>query len=400
MQILMVTPNYPPQLNPISLNNAKLVRAFIDAGVEVTVVTQEFNPLKYLKDDSPFWDKDPGTIIRLSPPWYAHPEKTANIAAKIRMRERTTSWFSSAAYDCCRRLLEKEPFDIIMSRSLPVDGMIVGYHMRKRFKTKWVAGINDPFPPCIDPEEPNRKKSVFDAYQKRWTRKTLSAADLVTFPSERLGRYMDRTLNLGLKERLVALHHIGWKMPREEPKQDIIEIVHAGTLGPNVSPMFFAWFNEKLKEHPGLVDRTRIIMFGKVHENTRNFLAEHGLNNLVTVEKPVPYEESLRRIARSTAVLLIEFCFEEGILLLSKFADYAVSGKPMLLFSPEVGTNSDLVGGYSHPGFLGQGEEKVKERIDRFLGRLDKGESLADYACPRPDNFEPEHVAGALLAAL
>jgi hypothetical protein len=396
----MVTPNYPPQLNPISLNNVKLVRAFIGAGVEVTVVTQEFSPLKYLRDDSPFWGKDTGTIIRLSPPWYAHPEKVANIAAKIRFRERTTSWFSSAAYNRCRRLIKEKAFDLIVTRSLPVDAMIVGYHLRKRFKTKWVAGINDPFPFCIDPEEPNRKKSVFDDYQKGWTRKTLSAADYVTFPSERLGRYMDRTLNLGLKERLLTLPHIGWKAPPEKPGNDKIEIVHAGTLGPNVSPMFFLWFSEKLKEHPGLVDRTRIVMFGKVHENTRNFLAEHGLDNLVTVEKPVSYKESLRRIARATAVLLIEFCFEEGILLLSKFADYAVSGKPMLLFSPEVGTNSDLVGGYSHQGFLGQDEEKVKYGIDRFLRRLDKGESLDDYSCPRPENFEPEQVARTLLAKL
>ncbi len=399
----MVTPNFPPQLNPESICNGKLAQALVDSGVELTVVTQSFNPAKHIKDESPCWNGNMGKVMRLSPPWYSITERTGNLPAKIRMRERSTSWFSSAAYGYCRRLLRGQSFDIILSRSNPVDAMIVGYCLRKDFNIKWVAGLNDPHPTCFYPEPYGKgyPDSFFEHSQTRWTRKALSIADHVLFPCERLGRYMIKALNLKAEGRMIVAPHIGWRRDALKSKDDYINILHIGTLGPpRVSKNFLRCFYDLLLEHSGTIDNIRLIFLGRTDEKLRRFIKENGMESHIIIENQVSYEESLKRIDEASVILLMEATLKEGIFFPSKFCDYAISNKPLLLFSPEKGTISDLVGGYSHPGFLGQEEKRFKYGIDRLLRRLDKNESLSDYTCPRPDEFEAKHVVNDLLAGI
>ena len=105
-------------------------------------------------------------------------------------------------------------------------------------------------------------------------------------------------------------------------------------------------------------------------------------------------------MSEAHALLIMEAPFKEGIFFPSKFSDYAMSRKPLLIFSPENGTLSDFVGGRRHPGFLGQEESGYREGINRLLERLSRGEGLADYAYASPEYFDPDRVASGLLDVL
>ena len=105
-------------------------------------------------------------------------------------------------------------------------------------------------------------------------------------------------------------------------------------------------------------------------------------------------------MAQAAALLLMEATLDEGIYLPSKFCDYSRSGKPLLLFCPEAGTIADLVGGYQHPGFLGQNEKQYGPRIDLFLDRLAQGQNLQDYAYPRPQEFEARTIVDQFLSLI
>ena len=395
-RILLIAPNFPPQLNAEAIVNGKLARALINQGMDCTVVAQAPDPRFHLHDASNCWENKLGKVIRLSPPRYLRPWKLANIVSKAVMAERYCSWFSLAASRYCRKLVRQTTFDLVITRSLPVDAMLVGYRLKKEFNLKWIAGFNDPFPPCLDAEE-GSPRSIFDHYELALVRQALSCADRILFPSRRLAAGMLAHWKLPLDDRVVVAPHIGWKAPALDSSSRAEEIINIGTLGPEVSILFPKLFAETIQTHPRLAERISLHLVGRVHPSYQAQIRERGLEPQVQVEAPVSYEESLQRMAESLALVVLEFNFQEGINLLSKVADYAVSRKPLLFFSPSVGITSDLVGGFSHPGFLGQQEETVRRGLDRFWRRVEEGAPLADYQFPHSEQFEPANVVEKIL---
>lgn len=400
MKILIITPSFPPILNPESICAGKLAQALVEAGVEVTVVSQSLETYPGMEDDSPCWSGDMGRVVRLAAPWYG--KKAGSLAAKTLRLDRLASWFHLAAIEYCNRLLEGERFDLVMSRAPHGDSMYAVHRLKKKFKFKWMASFADPFPTFFLPEPYGRGKAIgfFQSRQAAWARQALELADYVRFPSERLGRYMENRLGLDLGHKMIVAPHIGWRRRSEGRKDDVFDILHAGGIGlPRVSTGLFAAFADAIAEHPALREKVRISFLGHVHDQLRAFIDESGMDGLVGFESPVPFEKSLERMDRADALLLVEAPFREGIFLPSKFCDYAVCEKPLLLYSPGDGMIFDLVGS-SHPGFLGQDEAGCREAFERLLTRIASGESLEDYRYARPEEFYSERVAKKLLDAV
>jgi hypothetical protein len=381
---------------------AKLARALSEAGVEVTVVTRE-HPGDRMADSSARWKEGIGTVHRLPPPGY--PIKAANYLAKARRRDKDASWFSTAAKKFCVRELNPRSFDWVMSRAGNADAMEVALHLKRKYQVPWLASITDPFPYCFYPEPygAGRAETIFDRSQAAWTAAALADADHVIFPSERLARHLCQALGLDPGRRPIVSPHIGYPtetktQPDPGPK---FEVLHTGSIGlPRVKFEFFTALADAVGRLPGLSDQVRINLVGSVAPDLVRRLAESGLEKMIAVRPLVSYDESLGQMARAGALLLLEAPMKEGIFLPSKFCDYAVSGRPLLLFGPETGTISDHVGGLDHPGFLGQQPENYLPGLERFLERVRRGGPLDDYAFPDPDRFAPDRVARDLLEAI
>jgi hypothetical protein len=292
----------------------------------------------------------------------------------------------------------------MITRFFPTEPTFVGYYLRRRFPVRWAASLNDPPTSLSPPPYSDGRPNSLQSFEFRRLKKALALADRVIFPSVRLAGYYQQKLGCQFQAPPLVVPHIGWKEDSTPPISDKFEIVHAGPLRtPRVSAVsasFFTCFSRRLPRYPGLADRIKFTVLGGADSVFQRFLQENQLETLVQIENHDSFEKSQRRIAKADALLLIEAPLSEGIFLPSKFSDYAVSGKPLLLLSPEPGAISDLVGGYRHPGFLGHQEKLFEPMLDRFLDRIAQKQSLADYACPRPQDFEPRHVVKDLLARL
>lgn len=405
MKILMVTFQFPPVLDPETICTGKLVRALLERGVDLTVATVA--TLSYQRlDDSPSWKQDLGKVRRFSPPRYSH--SLVKFAARMRGLEPRSSVFYAKPIALqmkrwCRQLLETESFDLLLTRSLPADSIAVGAYLRRHCRVKWVASLDDPYPGALGPPPygQNRAVSLRERYQAKWLRRALARADQVIFPSWRLGLHMEKKLGISLASRMRVIPHIGWKASPRELNPEGLEILHAGSVGlPRVNQAFLDRICQAVQNYPSLKNTLRISFLGTVDSGFRNYLQSRYPQSQLRFEAPVCYEDSLKRIAQATALLLMEGSLDNGIYLPSKFCDYSVSEKPLLLFCPESGTVADLVGGYQHPGFLGQDEKHYGPRIDRFLARLAQGQNLKDYAYPRPQEFEARPIVDQLLSIL
>jgi glycosyltransferase involved in cell wall biosynthesis len=400
MELLIISPGYPPILAPESLCVGKLVRALTAQGVGVTVVCQDVTGAGWHSDAAEFWKPGPDRVHRLPPPRPSR--RAASLMAKARWMDGNTSWFGPAAIMKCRELLQRQKFDFMMSRAPNGDAFHAARLLKREFGIKWICNFDDPFPYFLLPE-PYGKGRASTWLDRRLLARLgkMSLPEHVTFPCARLRDYTERAWGVSFGHRSGVVPHIGWRGEPAPSEDGLFEILHTGGVGPQrVSEPLLQGFSRAFSRHPGLRTKVRISFLGVVHDSFQQLVRKHNLTDVFIFDSIDTYPVALGRVSRASALLLIEARLEEGIFLPSKFADYAVSGAPLLCYSPENGTIADLVGGHAHPGFLGQSEETCGEAINRLFDRLKREEDLSDYAYPRPDDFSPERVARELLSRL
>jgi len=400
----MITEHFPPCVDSEAIVAGKLAKALVEAGVEVEVVAGNFAGTGRVVSDSPGWRNGLGSVTRLRS---GVVDWRRDYWAKLRLLNEAGNAWSLAAYREGRRLLRETRFDLLISRTWSVMAMIAAWRLH-RPALPWLAVINDPYPESLVPvgQQPLPATArLRQALRRRFTRKALARASAVAFPTDRLRQYMERRLGLDLAAKSIIVPHIGWKAPIRRPLgQDrrVLNLLHCGYL--SIARNSEAWlqaFHQAFSERPDLKSRVMIHQIGPMRdaEFARKIKA-YELEENFSFRPTVGYEESLEYMAGADALLLVESVLEEGIFLPSKFADYAGSGRPIIMFSPERGSISDLVGGFRHPGFLGQKPEQAAPRLRDFLSAWNRGGSLDDYRFPDPDRFAPAAVATTLLDEL
>jgi hypothetical protein len=233
-------------------------------------------------------------------------------------------------------------------------------------------------------------------------RAALRHADALIAPSTRMAAYVNAAYDGVFGRRQIVLPHIGWSRSGNGPQPTaLVHLLHAGMMSQQRDSdrvvLMLARTLEKVRSS-GL--NVRITFTGAasgekaVPEQLREF------QRYLDWAPPVGYEESLAQMHNATALLLVEAVMREGIYMPSKLADYAVSGTPVLMFSPDEGTVADLVGGRTHPGFLTQDPELAATRMLAFIQKAAAQESLTTYRFPEPSRFSPERVAGTLIEGL
>lgn len=403
-RILFITETYPPALSPGALSVGKLVQACADAGHHVTVLARPRDPDgRAGTDPSPCWRALDDHAVRPPEPMGATRIILGGIARIWGRLPAIGSW-TYVAYRSARALLARGNFDCVMTGYLPFRTALVGYALKKEFGIPWVVRFPDPSPWCLYPEPygPGRPVTTRDRYMVRRVRDALRSADALIAPSARMTAYVNRVYDGVFGEHQIVLPHVGWSRPGngQRPRGQV-HILHAGIMTrQRESDRIATMLHRVLRAARALGLDVRLTFTGYVSEEQRLSQRMNDFGSHVDWAPPVPYEESLAQMSAATGLLLLEAVMGEGIYLPSKLADYAVSGRPVLMFSPETGTIADLVGGRAHPGFLTQDPELAATRLVEFIRKAAAGETLEAYRFPDPRQFAPERIAAALAAGL
>jgi glycosyltransferase involved in cell wall biosynthesis len=153
--------------------------------------------------------------------------------------------------------------------------------------------------------------------------------------------------------------------PYEE--QERFVITHTGFLYGRRDPLPFLKAVEKLTGRPG-IDRGhwRVNLVGTVElpYNVSEFLAAHGLDDIVTLHEHVPFKESLVHMRRASVLLLLQPGTTTQVP--SKLFEYIGMKKPILAISPKSGATSRIV---SEEGL---GEIADPDDVDDIVSALER----------------------------
>jgi len=373
MRILCINPVFVPVADSEALCSGKVVNALIERGIDTTVLSFELKANAGI-DGSRMWEPLEKVTVRVGSPPAREPLRSALLG--VRYRTTTYSRWLQNALETATRISATRPFDLIYSRSLPMVAHVAANWISRRLALPWVANINDPWDwhlfPGVSPSNPsllaNRVSSVDARVSDYWLRRTLKAADVITYPAERLWRFHERIS--GIRHAARVIPHIGLHVP-QRPAPGKIVIVHAGKIGTNEVTMrsaagFFRAMAKQMTRDPALRSLIELVFVGPRDNDTNRLAEEMGLGNNLVATGRVSYEQSLNHIGAADLCLLIEGDIQEGIYLPSKFADYIASGKPVIALSPAEGTIADL--GTERGVFRANPDDD--EAIDALLGQL------------------------------
>ena len=395
-KILVLAEMYPPQVEGIALSTWKFCCALAQRGFELTVISAAAGGAV-----EQWWTDPRIRLLRLPQLPGRLPRRLAGNLGRLYLRTYWGSWWAAGAYRAADRLIQTGGFRLLVTRTEPASGIVVGCGLARRHKICWLAAINDPHPTCLYPPPygPGRPSTLRDRRQCRWVARALESAAAVVVPCSKLERLErdHRVLPPGV--RAFVIPHCGLPAdPDPSPSSSqhgSIELAHVGVISSRNRGIQLLVETLKRMEgaDPELAGRYTVRLIGTVDQASRQLVAQSDFDRRFAFLPQLPPRECMQAIRGADALLLIEAPLREGVFLPGKYADYVSSGRPTLMFSPMSGAIADLVGGAAHPGFLSQDAKTAAERLAVFLRRKLGGDPCSDYVLPAGRGIAPgEHA--------
>ncbi len=281
-----------------------------------------------------------------------------------------TDDFDEYIEECLKKykeLSKKIKFDAIMTRSMPPESQIVGLKIREIDETiPWIVSLADPIgnnPYETAPLLFHRKKIIRKIYinapnfclnklckfsrnkyinrlgeLNRLQCAVIEKADIVIVPDEEQGRFIIPNENEFLKKCLVIPHSYDKKLyPKDIKRKDKGKIIfsfvgHSDALR-SIEP--FVRAVKLIKDlNPEVLENIKFRFVGNIPQNIINMIYVYFLQNVISVEKPVNYGESLKIMKESDYLIHIDAYFSMlpygSIFFAAKIADYMGAKKPII----------------------------------------------------------------------
>jgi hypothetical protein len=243
--------------------------------------------------------------------------------------------FVRRARDQVRKIVDAVAPDIVMTVTTPLLWHRVGLEIKKDFPSlPWAAFFADPRPLGLLPP-PFRRRGPMTAYKAWLCRRVLSRADAVIGPHRYMLDWMEDRLGVSLSGRRYVIPHCGLKAePDVHAHAYRGWLLHVGTLAAGqVTVDLLKAIRATTHKHP---DAFRGLMcVGRVAPSVHKLAASLGMERCVKAIGRVPPDQAAAMVAAADATLLADTPLDIGYFLHSKFADYAVNGRPILMVGPE-----------------------------------------------------------------
>jgi glycosyltransferase involved in cell wall biosynthesis len=228
MNIVCVSHNSPPLNDAEALCTARLLSALVECGVNVHLIAAELHPSLEPSIGAELMDKRiKTTYVRAKADSFTR----LTACARFQFHSQRVEWIAPAI-EATRVVLGKYENPILLTRAFPMASNLVGYYCRKNARA-WVAHFSDPYPPF---EWQNHWYSRFvRPVHRRWARRILKNADLITVTCPNAIRYIEEKSGLSFRHKAEVVTHLA--LPKLKPgsfkldrKHDEFVIAHIGTM--------------------------------------------------------------------------------------------------------------------------------------------------------------------------
>lgn len=289
-----------------------------------------------------------------------------------------------------KKLMKNNQYDYVLTKNSP--SLLLGNYLKQKYGLKWVATWNDPYPTRNYPAPYGEGAFAKNTRRENRVIKIMTQADVHVFPSDRIRNHMLKYLKINAEKTRIIPHVV---LDTEDIFQtkhyDKFKIIHSGNLQSPRNPKSFLIALSKLRKKYTNFN-TEFSIMGNYDKNTDNTIKELGLSDIIKIEKPVSYLDSLKKIKNYDMALIIEAPCEEGIFMPTKVSDFMQCKIPIFAISPKVGVLNDLFKeGYVKYFADVTDVDAIYKELDRLYNDY-LNDKFRDYQCVIPKNFTEEYT--------
>lgn len=390
MNILLVSPYFPP-FNAIgALRAGKLAKHFMAQGHEVRVIAAETSylsrtiPLETPEESvqrckiySPDmlwgnWRQNWQSLFGSQP----SSAKTTLLAKTVRalagiyrtffcFPDRYFGWIPPALL-ASRRICANWKPDIVYATAQPYSALVVGRAIARRHDAAFVAEFRDLWSDNHYLDAPEWRARI-DAWLED---RVVEDADLVVSVSDVLSE------KLRVRHRRPTKTIFNGFDPDDFPEHvapdpSVFEIVYTGSVyaGRRDPTSLFRVLNELGDK----ASHVRVRFFGRNLDIVRELASKAGVSHLVEVGGEIPYREALERQCAADALLLLlwDTPAEKGVLT-GKIFEYLASRRPIVLLGGQDGSAADLIR-ERQAGHVASGKEDLEQYLLSLLSQQAAG---------------------------
>jgi glycosyltransferase involved in cell wall biosynthesis len=341
MRLLVITHTFPPSRHANAKRPYYLVKGFLDAGWEVDIVTGSLDmengaaetvvhpALRIIRR------KDP--VEQLCRKFAGHPSlfRCVTLAINGLLWPDYYIFWSRRALRTCGNATG---YDRVLTFVHPPSLLLSGLSPR-RVGPRWIFDFQDSITPFFR-QLPRRLpwQRMLLPVLRKLERHTLHQAGRVVFTSDTNRRAY---IQAGLVEES-ATAHIPYFFDADtfrapaEAIPDRFQIVHPGTFdwrGARSPETFLRALARFLEKKPGARPHTHFLFHGNWFADHDHFIRELKLQDVVSINPAVSYDEYIRKL-RQSPILLLVVSSTHNLFMPSKIVDYFGAQRPILSFVP------------------------------------------------------------------
>lgn len=375
-----------------ALCTIRLLSALADCGAHVHLVAADLPPTLDPTIQDELMDKrikttyvqaDAGRLARMA------------AGARFQFHSQRIEWIAPAI-KATRAVLREYKNPILMTRAFPMASNLVGYYCREN-SAAWVAHFSDPYPPF---EWQNHWYSRFlRPINRRWARRILEKADLVTVTCPNAVRYIEEKSGMAFRHKAEVVSHLA--LPKIKPGNFKLDrrpgefiIAYIGTMMVRRRPdLLLKGALLAMERHPEI----RFLQYGHVDEEILSLCksspAFKRLDMRHTGNLSPRDAADLQEQVDVNVIVDTDLNLPYSPFILSKYPHSVCAGRPMLMLSAEDSEMARMTAKFGGGEFVSfSTPEAVAEAIGRlFAGRNEKidSASLAEYQ----SEFSPARIA-------
>jgi len=319
--ILAVSFCFPPLAYPRSIQVARLIN---NLSIPTTILCAEEKEARRDETIEPDVFNKVQSCVRVPFRWTVLERLFYKFGLPRHSPDRYRVW-APAVFKKVDELVRKRELnpDVLITFAQPFSVHLIGLELHRRYGWKWISHWSDPWTenPYFDMTSRLRDREL--------EKSIIDASDRLVFPCQETLDVVAKDSQSIQKSRIVPHAFDSQAYPKGTRGSDkIIVIRYIGNFyGTRSSLPLINALRELLKKNRLLLGNVRFELIGGQEIQTQT--PEDLPRSLFSIKPPVKYQESLKLMVESDALLVIDAPLKKNVFLPSKLIDYAGSGQPV-----------------------------------------------------------------------
>ena len=346
-KVLFITYNFPPVLNPESIQSSRYVKYLSGNNWQSSVVCADFQTLTFRPNDINLLNllSSDVTVYPIKPqgPLFINRFLSYDI---LRYPDGKIGWYKPAVKKALS-LVKENDFDVIHSWAMDHISNLVGLKIKEETGLPWISHFSDPW---VD--NPYHFYGPLSRYfNLKWEKNVMKKSDMIVFVSEETKKLVLKKYPEKIHEKCVVIPHcfdaeIITQLPvTTKPETTKFTLTYTGNFYLSRTPRgLFISLKNLLLKRPELENHINVQIVGKLPNNYKRLVKQLDIEKIVTITGTVPYLESLQYLKNADVLLVIDAPSKTpSVFLPLKLIEYIGFKKPILGITPLEGESASLI---------------------------------------------------------